>query len=142
MCITPYLCTLLYHQGPGCRRDDGAQVQNRDMVCTINNCLLLEVKLIRVPCSGGGIAGLALAIALNQYTPPESPLQVDIYEGDPELRTVGAGITVWPRTWGVMRHLGVRDDLSRVTVQTSSQTPGSQADDLCGLRVRRGPSTS
>ncbi|RDX42130.1 FAD/NAD-P-binding domain-containing protein [Lentinus brumalis] len=86
---------------------------------------------------GGGIAGLALAIALNRYTPPESPLQVDIYEGDPELRTVGAGITVWPRTWAVMRHLGVRDDLSRVTVQTSSQTPGSQADDLCPAFVAR-----
>ena len=70
--------------------------------------------------SGGGIAGLTLAISLHRFASPDSPLQVDIYEGDPEVRTVGAGITVWPRTWGVMRHLDLREDLLLVTVQGSA----------------------
>ncbi|RPD61072.1 FAD/NAD(P)-binding domain-containing protein [Lentinus tigrinus ALCF2SS1-7] len=78
----------------------------------------------KVAICGGGIAGLTLAIALNRYTPPHSHIQVDIYEADPEVRTVGAGITVWPRTWGVMQHLGLREDLLQVTVQ-ASRTPVS-----------------
>ncbi|KAI0709996.1 FAD/NAD-P-binding domain-containing protein [Earliella scabrosa] len=80
----------------------------------------------RIAICGGGIAGLTLAIALYRYAPADAPFQVDIYEADAEVRTVGAGITVWPRTWSVMRHLGLYEELSRVAVQASA----GSADDV------------
>lgn len=70
--------------------------------------------------SGGGISGLTLAIAFHRYAPRNASIDIDIYEGDPEVRTAGAGITVWPRTWAVMRQLGLYDDLARVAVQSGA----------------------
>ena len=75
--------------------------------------------------SGGGIAGLTLAITLRQYSAPHASLEVDIYEADSEIRTVGAGITVWPRTWTIMRHLGLYEDLRDVTVSARSYSEAS-----------------
>ncbi|KAI0637469.1 hypothetical protein C8Q77DRAFT_1086146 [Trametes polyzona] len=75
----------------------------------------------RVAIVGGGIAGLTLAVALGHFQkqlPPDSaPLEVHIYESGPEITTVGAGISVWPRTWAVMRALGLYEDLARASVQ-------------------------
>ena len=34
-----------------------------------------------------------------------------MYEAGHEITTVGAGISVWPRTWTVMRALGLYDEL-------------------------------
>ncbi|RPD61069.1 FAD/NAD-P-binding domain-containing protein [Lentinus tigrinus ALCF2SS1-6] len=89
----------------------------------------MAIPKFRVAICGGGIAGLTLAIALKRYAPPDSPLHVDIYEGDTEVRTAGAGITIWTRTWGVMRHLGVHEDLARVAVRAAGEAPGSQSDE-------------
>ena len=75
--------------------------------------------------SGGGIAGLTLAITLGRYSAPHASLEVDIYEADSEIRTVGAGITVWPRTWTVMRHLDLYEDLRQVTVSAHPSSDGS-----------------
>ncbi|KAI0709995.1 hypothetical protein C8Q76DRAFT_85968 [Earliella scabrosa] len=71
---------------------------------------------------------LYVPIALDRYAPQDAPVEVNIYEGDTEVRTVGAGITIWPRTWAVMRHLGLAEDLARVTVQ-SSETVQSEGQD-------------
>ena len=43
-----------------------------------------------------------------------------MYEAGPEITTVGAGISVWPRTWDVMRWLGMYDDLAREAVKAGS----------------------
>ena len=76
-----------------------------------------------------------LAISISRYAPADSPIEVNIYEGDPEVRSVGAGITVWPRTWNVMQHLGLREDLSRVTVKASGQALDTQKDGFSELHV-------
>ena len=66
---------------------------------------------------------------------------MDIFEADPEVRTVGAGITVWPRTWTVMRHLGLYEQLSEVTVQRAGAAPNEDSTELsqyiAALRIER-----
>ncbi|OSD06303.1 FAD/NAD-P-binding domain-containing protein [Trametes coccinea BRFM310] len=79
--------------------------------------------------SGGGIAGLTLAAAIHKHAPADAPVEVNIYEADSEVRTAGAGITVWPRTWDVMRELGLYDALSAVAVKSSStSTSGNEVE--------------
>ena len=50
-----------------------------------------------------------------------------MYEAGPEITTVGAGISVWPRTWDVMRWLVMYDDLAREAVKAGS---GSENGEL------------
>ncbi|KAI0360165.1 FAD/NAD(P)-binding domain-containing protein [Trametes cingulata] len=81
-----------------------------------------NVYTLNRKASGGGIAGLTLAATLHRYTPADAPIEVNIYEADAEVRTVGAGITIWPRTWAIMRELGLYDALWSVTVQGSGES--------------------
>ena len=74
--------------------------------------------------SGGGIAGLTLAVTLGRYEESDSPIQVDLYESGPEITTVGAGISVWPRTWEVMRALGLYDQLASEAVKEAGGRDG------------------
>ncbi|KAI0701522.1 hypothetical protein C8T65DRAFT_831244 [Cerioporus squamosus] len=66
----------------------------------------------RLAIVGGGIAGLTLAVTLGRYEERGSPIKVDLYEAGPEITTVGAGISVWARTWAIMRELGIYEQLS------------------------------
>ena len=75
-------------------------------------------------CSGGGIAGLTLAVTLGHYEQSTSPIQIDLYESGPEITTVGAGISVWPRTWAVMRALGLYDELASEAVKEAGREGG------------------
>ncbi|KAI0820656.1 hypothetical protein BC628DRAFT_1422680 [Trametes gibbosa] len=84
----------------------------------------------RLAIVGGGIAGLTLAVTLGHFASQNSaaePLEVHIYESGPELTTVGAGISVWPRTWAVMRALGVYEDLARASVQPLDGNEGNKS---------------
>ncbi|KAH9902771.1 hypothetical protein C8Q73DRAFT_750108 [Cubamyces lactineus] len=72
---------------------------------------------LKIAISGGGIAGLTLAATLCRYVLDRDELEINIYEADPEVRTAGAGITIWPRTWTVMRHLGLYDAMSKLAVK-------------------------
>ncbi len=58
----------------------------------------------RVAIVGGGIAGLATALALRQRG-----VAATVYERAPELHEVGAGISLWPNGTRVLRDLGVLD---------------------------------
>ena len=58
----------------------------------------------RVAVVGGGIAGLATALALRQRG-----ADVAVYERAPALREVGAGISVWPNASRALSSLGVLD---------------------------------
>ena len=78
--------------------------------------------------SGGGIAGLTLAVALGRREDPSSPVQIDMYESGTEITTVGAGITVWPRTWAIMRALGMYEDLSNEAVKMVESKGGNSID--------------
>lgn len=55
------------------------------------------------PCSGGGIAGLCLAVALSKY----QDIDVAVYEAASSFREIGAGVMVWGRTWRILTLLGL-----------------------------------
>ena len=66
---------------------------------------------------GGGIGGLMAAIALRK-----AGLDVAVFERAPELREVGAGITLWANAARVLRQLGVGPSVEAVS------TPLTQAE--------------
>ena len=55
---------------------------------------------------GAGIGGLAAAIALKQFG-----WDVAVYERAPELREVGAGLSIWTNAVKVLRKLGVGETI-------------------------------
>src|SRR5262245_14253147 len=70
---------------------------------------------------GAGIGGLAAAIALKQ-----NGWDVSVYERAPELREVGAGITLWTNAVKVLRKLGAAESIeaAAATIQHSEvRTP-------------------
>lgn len=70
--------------------------------------------------SGGGIGGLTLAVALGRC----DDVDVDIYEQAPELTELGAGISLLPRSWNIMKKLGLDAVLSEIASQAPDATPG------------------
>ncbi|RXW18740.1 hypothetical protein EST38_g7103 [Candolleomyces aberdarensis] len=64
-----------------------------------------------VAICGGGIGGLAAAVALSKY----EDIEVSVFEAAREFSEVGAGIGVWPRVWKILAHLGLDDDLARIS---------------------------
>ena len=60
---------------------------------------------------GGGIGGLTLAVALSRLD-LDKLVQVDIYESTAKLTQIGAGITVCPRGWDIIKDLGLDEDLT------------------------------
>src|SRR5712691_12789315 len=65
----------------------------------------------RIVVIGGGIGGLATALALLRRG-----LDVEFYEQSPELKEVGAGIQISSNGTRVLYALGLQDALSRVQV--------------------------
>jgi 2-polyprenyl-6-methoxyphenol hydroxylase-like FAD-dependent oxidoreductase len=59
---------------------------------------------------GGGIGGVSAAIALRRVG-----LEVEVFERAPELKEVGAGITLWSNAVRALRHIGVGDELAAVS---------------------------
>ena len=64
--------------------------------------------------SGGGIGGLALAVILNKFS---DDVKIDLYESAAEFTQVGAGISVWKRTWYIIKLLGLDEDLGKMAVK-------------------------
>ena len=63
---------------------------------------------------GGGIGGIATAVALHQ-----TGVEVSVYERAPELREVGAGMMLWPNATRVLDELGL---LEQVIAQSGPST--------------------
>ncbi|KAF9254463.1 FAD/NAD(P)-binding domain-containing protein, partial [Marasmius fiardii PR-910] len=61
--------------------------------------------------SGGGIGGLTCAVSLKKAK--KENIELDLYESQPEINEIGAGINVWPRTWGLLKDLGLEEELIR-----------------------------
>lgn len=70
---------------------------------------------------GAGIGGLTAALALSR-----TGWQVTVLERAPELGEVGAGLSIWPRAWGILSDLGVADRLvdgTRPAIQAGLRRP-------------------
>ncbi|KAH9951129.1 salicylate hydroxylase [Amylocystis lapponica] len=72
-----------------------------------------------VAICGGGVGGLACAVALAQF--PD--IHVDIYEAASQFAEIGAGIGMWPRTWKIMKNLGLDRELAKVAVVPPNDHP-------------------
>jgi 2-polyprenyl-6-methoxyphenol hydroxylase-like FAD-dependent oxidoreductase len=55
---------------------------------------------------GGGIGGVAAAVALRQ-----AGIEATVYERAPQMREVGAGMMLWPNATRVLRDLGLLEDV-------------------------------
>src|SRR6267378_3199873 len=60
----------------------------------------------RVLVVGGGIGGLAAALALKRVG-----VRASVFERAPEIREVGAGLTLWSNAVKALRQLGVADKI-------------------------------
>ena len=65
----------------------------------------------KITIIGGGIGGLTTAIALRQ-----AGLDVEVYERAPELKEVGAGLSLWPNAIKVLRQLGLGEALAAISM--------------------------
>ncbi|KAF8964493.1 salicylate hydroxylase [Flammula alnicola] len=65
---------------------------------------------LRIAIIGAGIGGLTLSSALG-ILDREHSLDVNIYEGAAQISEIGAGINFWPRTWKIMKVLGLEQKL-------------------------------
>jgi len=67
---------------------------------------------------GGGIGGLAAAVALRRVG-----IRASVFERAPEIREVGAGLTLWSNAVKALRRLGVADAVqARGVVLTHNRT--------------------
>ena len=71
-------------------------------------------------CSGGGIGGLCLAIALSRY--PD--IDVQVYEAASTFKEIGAGIMIWGRSWHILSLLGLRDSLFELVKEQAVDNRG------------------
>ena len=82
--------------------------------------------------AGGGIAGLATALALRR-----AGVAAVVAEQAPALREVGAGIGLWPNATRVLRHLGVLDAVAASAGRVEAVTIQNPAGrTLLRFRVR------
>ena len=58
---------------------------------------------------GGGIGGLTAALALGR-----AGVEVAVFERAPELREIGAGISLWANAMKALRRLGLYDAVLEV----------------------------
>jgi 2-polyprenyl-6-methoxyphenol hydroxylase-like FAD-dependent oxidoreductase len=64
---------------------------------------------VRVAVIGGGIGGLTAALSLHA-----AGIEVDVYEGVPEIKPLGVGINLLPHAVRELTELGLADDLAAI----------------------------
>ena len=70
----------------------------------------------RVAIIGGGIAGLAAAVALHRRG-----IEVTVYEQAPELSEIGAGVQMTPNAMNALKALGLEEAAMTVAFEPESQ---------------------
>src|SRR2546423_10365922 len=80
--------------------------------CRTGERELMDKYSLHVSIIGGGIGGLATASALQRQG-----TQVTVFERNPELREIGAGLTLWANGVQVLRRLGLDDSLAAVSAR-------------------------
>ncbi|KLO12216.1 FAD/NAD-binding domain-containing protein [Schizopora paradoxa] len=76
---------------------------------------------LRVAICGGGIGGLALALVLHKFS--KQDIQVDLYESKNGFSEFGAGITIWKRTWHILKLLGLEGSIGQIAVHPPVDAP-------------------
>ena len=72
----------------------------------------MEKHALHVSIIGGGIGGLAAASTLQRQG-----IEVTVFERNPELREIGAGLTLWANGVQVLQQLGLADALTAVSAR-------------------------
>ena len=72
----------------------------------------MEKQALHVSIIGGGIGGLAAACAFQRQG-----IEVTVFERNPELREIGAGLTLWANGVQVLQQLGLADALTAVSAR-------------------------
>ena len=67
----------------------------------------MATKAYKIIILGGGIAGLAAALALTKFASPEMLPTIEVYEVRPEPGTIGGALSLTPNAPRVLEHLGV-----------------------------------
>lgn len=73
--------------------------------------------------SGAGIGGLTLSAAIEHMRGQRDDLEIDIYEAASHISGIGAGINFWPRTWEVMKAIGLEEKLLQILPQAPDDLP-------------------
>ena len=60
----------------------------------------------RIGIIGGGIGGVAAAVALGRFG-----IAADVYERAPRLAEIGSGLSLWPNATRALREMGLLDDV-------------------------------
>ncbi|KAH8111716.1 FAD/NAD-binding domain-containing protein [Phellopilus nigrolimitatus] len=68
-----------------------------------------------VAICGGGIGGLIAAIAISRLSSGKKDIRIDIYEAAREFTEIGAGVAMFLRPWGVMKTLGLKQELAKIS---------------------------
>ncbi|KJA14751.1 hypothetical protein HYPSUDRAFT_92215 [Hypholoma sublateritium FD-334 SS-4] len=77
---------------------------------------------LRIAIVGAGIGGLTLSSALGILGRGRN-FELDIYEGATHISEIGAGINFWPRTWEIMKSLGLDHELARMLPHVPDNNP-------------------
>lgn len=87
-----------------------------------------------VAIAGGGISGLAAAIAISKFN-VEKDIIINVYEGAQMFTEIGAGVTVWKRPWDALKKLGLGEELGKLClVPNISYVPSRCCIILLSLR--------
>ncbi|MCK9553136.1 FAD-dependent oxidoreductase [Aquamicrobium sp.] len=77
---------------------------------------------------GAGISGLTAGIYLTRLG-----WDVTVFEKDPELRTAGAGLNLWPNGMRVLEKIGLRSALSTVAASLDYYRTFSSTGDIIAV---------
>ncbi|BGP03549.1 hypothetical protein NBRC10513v2_007282 [Rhodotorula toruloides] len=88
------------------------------------------LKPLRVAVIGGGIAGLCMALALQQRIEEGADIQYTVYEQSRKFGEIGAGVSIGPNSQRVMRSMGLGAVLDAVAAP-----PGKDKDLWFAYRV-------
>ncbi|PPQ78461.1 hypothetical protein CVT25_011856 [Psilocybe cyanescens] len=92
---------------------------------------------IRIAIIGAGIGGLTLSSAL-EHLEKDRNFEITIYEASAQISEIGAGINFWPRSWSIMKALGLEKSLLQILPRVPDDSPrvvfqvrkGDQAEGL------------
>ncbi|KIM41421.1 hypothetical protein M413DRAFT_445432 [Hebeloma cylindrosporum] len=101
---------------------------------------MASTEKFRIGIVGAGIGGLALSVALG-FMDHENRLDIKLYEASSSISEIGAGINFWPRTWAILKTIGLEELLIRLLPQEPDDSPRltfqlRKADQAEGVHIR------